>query len=227
MTPPSDGGKTNPIKANTNPISSQPKMSVNRVLTQDYEAQPLRSPPENKPNSNPIYEAKKMLLRLTINVRRESFGYHADEIEAVNWTTLFVKQLRLSLSQPFRQLLPAYLLPQAPLQTPSTCLQLPVLVIEAVWKPQVRVGKPLRYQNFIQETAIRQFNVGQQPPVFASRRIALIKVDCDPLSKAKLLRKPAGLRAKVHCAVVLAPGFRRVDSQESYPCVTVSPIRNI
>ena len=36
---------------------------------------------ENKPNQSQ-FQRQKMLLRLTINGRRELFGYYADEIEA-------------------------------------------------------------------------------------------------------------------------------------------------
>ena len=48
-----DWEKTNPNEpkqSQTNPISEKPKMNVNKVLTKDYENQPLRRLPENKPN---------------------------------------------------------------------------------------------------------------------------------------------------------------------------------
>ncbi|MBA7605022.1 hypothetical protein ES703_12150 [subsurface metagenome] len=38
----------------------------------------MKKQSQNKPN----FKGKKMLLRLTINGRRKSFGYYADEIEA-------------------------------------------------------------------------------------------------------------------------------------------------
>ncbi|KKK69605.1 hypothetical protein LCGC14_2932380 [marine sediment metagenome] len=54
------------------------EMNVNTVITKDYENKPNWTLGENKPN----FKGKKMLLRLTINGRRESVGYYADEIEA-------------------------------------------------------------------------------------------------------------------------------------------------
>ena len=49
--------KTNPIQTQTNPIAKRPTMSVNKVLTEDYENLPLRGLPNTnpiKPNTNPI-----------------------------------------------------------------------------------------------------------------------------------------------------------------------------
>jgi len=40
------------------------------------------SGPKKQTQNKPNFKGKKMLLRLTINGRRESFGYYADEIEA-------------------------------------------------------------------------------------------------------------------------------------------------
>jgi len=58
--------KTNPIRTQTNPISAQkmPKQS------------------QFKPKQSQFQEQK--MLRLTINTRRKSLGYYADEIEAPN-----------------------------------------------------------------------------------------------------------------------------------------------
>ena len=82
------------------------QMNVNMVLSKDYEDKTLGERGKNKPNSkpkqtqsNPIkankmpkqsqnkakqtqFQRKKMLLRLTFNGRRNSFGYYADKIEA-------------------------------------------------------------------------------------------------------------------------------------------------
>jgi len=70
------------------PNFPESQMNVNKVLTKDYENISNWTLFENKPNTKPIQtqtkpisEAKKMLLRLTINTRRNSFRYHADEIE--------------------------------------------------------------------------------------------------------------------------------------------------
>jgi len=52
---------------------------------------------QNKPKANPIkpnFKGKKMLLRLTINGRRESFGYYADEIEAAKAYDRVAKKYR-------------------------------------------------------------------------------------------------------------------------------------
>ena len=68
-------------------------MNVNKVLTTDYEKRTLGERGKNEPKTNPIKpnscppsvwrdRGKKMLLRLTINGRRVSFGYYADEVEA-------------------------------------------------------------------------------------------------------------------------------------------------
>jgi hypothetical protein len=43
-----------PIQTQTNPICRMPKMSVNSILTKDYERNDIFAIPENKPNSNPI-----------------------------------------------------------------------------------------------------------------------------------------------------------------------------
>jgi len=62
-------------------------MNVNKVLTKDYENKTLGEHGKNEPNTNPIkpnFRGKKMLLRLTINTRRVSLCYYADEIEAPN-----------------------------------------------------------------------------------------------------------------------------------------------
>ncbi len=56
-------------------------MNVSSVLTKDYENEPRFQTPGKQTQTNPISKVK-MLLRLTINGRRESFGYYADEIEA-------------------------------------------------------------------------------------------------------------------------------------------------
>jgi hypothetical protein len=42
-----------PIQTQTNPICRMPKMSVNSILTKDYERNDIFAIPENKPNSNP------------------------------------------------------------------------------------------------------------------------------------------------------------------------------
>jgi len=57
-----DAGKTNPTCRGVAPAASPPR--------------------RGEAGSNPISKAKKMLLRLTINGRRESFGYYADEIRS-------------------------------------------------------------------------------------------------------------------------------------------------
>ncbi|MBW8041109.1 MAG: hypothetical protein FVQ85_14055 [Planctomycetes bacterium] len=60
-------------------------MNVNKVLTTDYEKRTLGERGKNEPKTNPIkpnFKGKKMLLLLTINGRRVSFGYYADEVEA-------------------------------------------------------------------------------------------------------------------------------------------------
>ena len=61
------------------------QMNVNKVLTTDYEKRTLGERGKNEPKTNPIkpnFKGKKMLLLLTINGRRVSFGYYADEVEA-------------------------------------------------------------------------------------------------------------------------------------------------
>jgi hypothetical protein len=80
-------------------------MNVNNLLAKDYEQWTLGERGKNKPNTkpkqtqfkpntNPIqsqfkpkqtqFQREKMLLCMTINTRRKSFGYYADEIEAPN-----------------------------------------------------------------------------------------------------------------------------------------------
>ena len=54
--------KTNPIQTQTNPISEMPKMSVNKVLTKDYENEPLWGINPIQTQSNPI------LKRMNVNV---------------------------------------------------------------------------------------------------------------------------------------------------------------
>jgi hypothetical protein len=48
---------------------------------------------ENKPNQSQ-FQRQKMLLRLTINGRRKSFGYYADEIEAAKEYDRVAKKYR-------------------------------------------------------------------------------------------------------------------------------------
>ncbi len=57
-------------------------MNVNLYVIKEYENKPRLPAPGKQTQSNPISKAKKMLLHLTINGRRKSFGYYADEIEA-------------------------------------------------------------------------------------------------------------------------------------------------
>jgi len=63
----------------TNPIQTQYKAEANLSLR---ERRSLRVSFSESSNRGPISKAKKMLLHLTINGRRKSFGYYADEIEA-------------------------------------------------------------------------------------------------------------------------------------------------
>ena len=53
-------GKNEPKRTQTKPISEKPKMSVNKVLTKDYENIYPCGVPKNKPNSNPIPQKAKM-----------------------------------------------------------------------------------------------------------------------------------------------------------------------
>ena len=59
MKPPSGGGKTNPIQTQTNPISSEAKMSLNISLTRNYDNNLLLSLRQNKPKTNPISKKAK------------------------------------------------------------------------------------------------------------------------------------------------------------------------
>jgi len=102
--------QTNPIKAKFN----KAKMNVTSILTVGYENKlPIRAPKkqsqtskQQKPMQTSLpqrimkktalsvpgktkpnkanFRGKKILLRLTINTRRKSRGYYADEIEAPN-----------------------------------------------------------------------------------------------------------------------------------------------
>jgi len=73
------------------------QMNLTSFITREYKNKPRLPAQEKQTQSNPIRtqsnptcselaepisKAKKMLLRLTIKGRRESFGYYADEIEA-------------------------------------------------------------------------------------------------------------------------------------------------
>jgi len=84
------------------------QMNVTNLLTTNYEQLTMNYVQKNKPNSKPIkanskpikanimpkqsqfkpkqtqFQRQKMLLRMTINNRRKSLGYFADEIEAPN-----------------------------------------------------------------------------------------------------------------------------------------------
>ncbi len=57
------------------------KMNVNLFVTKNYENKTAFRLQKNKPNQTQ-FQRQKMLLHLTINGRRASFGYYADEIEA-------------------------------------------------------------------------------------------------------------------------------------------------
>ncbi|MHC4489853.1 MAG: hypothetical protein ACYSW7_11885 [Planctomycetota bacterium] len=62
------------------------KMNISIVVIKDYDKnnkQPTTNVIQNKAKQSQ-FKAKKMLLSLTINGRRKSFGYYADEIEAPN-----------------------------------------------------------------------------------------------------------------------------------------------
>jgi len=71
-------------KANTKPNKANllnDQMNVNKVLTKDYENERLRRRGENKPKQTQ-FQRQKMLPLMTINGRRNSFGYYADKIDA-------------------------------------------------------------------------------------------------------------------------------------------------
>jgi len=74
------------------------QVNVRPLVIMNYERKSDWTPGENKPNSKPIkanFKGKKMLLGLTINGRRESFRYYADEIEAAKACDRVAKKYRV------------------------------------------------------------------------------------------------------------------------------------
>jgi hypothetical protein len=61
-----------PIQTQTNPICRMPKMSVNSILTKDYERNDIFAIPENKPNSNPIQTQSNPILPTPKGVKQKS-----------------------------------------------------------------------------------------------------------------------------------------------------------
>ncbi len=72
-------------------------MNTSNLILRDYEEMDTWWAGKNEPKTNPNepnlsrrslwrsrIKGKKMLLRMTINTRRKSLGYYADEIEAPN-----------------------------------------------------------------------------------------------------------------------------------------------
>ncbi len=85
-------------KANSKPISERAKMNVNSVLTKYYNNEQRTMNNERLCKTNPIkpnFKGKKMLLHLTINGRRKSFRYYADEIEAAKAYDRVAKKYRV------------------------------------------------------------------------------------------------------------------------------------
>jgi len=68
-------------------------MNVNSLITKDYRKKDDFAVRKTNPIQNQ-FQRQKMLLRLTVNGRRKSFGYYADEIEAAKVYDRVAKKYR-------------------------------------------------------------------------------------------------------------------------------------
>ncbi len=88
--------KQTQFKANSNPIKPNlpdAQMSVNSILTKDYERNDIFAVPENKPNSNPIKANFKLRHAHIIGISPQITRINADKLNIIRWFLMFSPQV--------------------------------------------------------------------------------------------------------------------------------------